>query len=83
MKQELKDIAVELVTKTVPAGGVSVWSAHFWHSVNWTAVGTGLLVVLQIAYLLRKWWREETEWGQKLRRWSQRHGITKPADLDE
>jgi len=43
----------------------------------------GVLVLLQIAYLLRKWWREETEWGLKLKRWAARHGITKPADLDE
>lgn len=83
MKQEIKDIAVELATKTAPAGGLTLWSAHWWVSVNWTAVLTGLLVVLQILYLLRKWWREETEWGQRLRRWAERTGFTKPVELDE
>ena len=83
MKQELRDIAVEIATKTAPAGGMSIWSAHFWASVNWTAVGTGVLVLLQIVYLIRKWWREETEWGLKLRRWAERHHITRPVDLDD
>lgn len=78
MKQEIRDIAVELLTKTAPAGGMAIWS-----NVSLTAALTGCLVLLQIAYLLRKWWREETEWGLKLRRWAERRGFTKPADLDE
>lgn len=78
MKQELKDIVFELATKTTPAG-VLAWIA----SVNWTSLLAGVLVVLQIFYLLRKWWREETEWGMRLKRWAGRHGITKPIELDE
>lgn len=78
MKQELKDIAIELSTKTAPAG-IMTWFAD----VNVVALLTGFLVVLQICYLLRKWWREETEWGMKLRRWAERHGITRPTELDE
>lgn len=78
MKQEVKDIAVELATKTAPAGGL-VWISQ----VNWTGVLAGALVVLQILYLLRKWWREESEWGLKMRRWAQRHRFTKPMELDE
>jgi hypothetical protein len=78
MKQEVKDIVFELATKTTPASFLA-WVA----SVNWTTFLAGVLVLLQIAYLLRKWWREETEWGIRLKRWAVRHGITKPADLDE
>lgn len=78
MKQEVKDIAIEVATKTVPAGGLA-WISQ----VSVTAALAGLLVVLQIAYLLRKWWREETEWGLKMRRWVGRYGITKPIELDD
>lgn len=78
MKQELKDIAIELTTKTTPAS-LLAW----WAQVNVTAALTGTLVLLQILYLLRKWWREESEWGLKLRRWAQRHHLTKPMELDE
>lgn len=75
MKQELKDIAVELAVRTAPAGGVA------WYTqISWTAFLTGVLVCLQICYLLRKWWREETEWGQRLKRWAKGE-FTKPGDL--
>jgi hypothetical protein len=75
MKQELKDIAVELAVRTAPASGIA------WYSqISWTGVLTGVLVVLQIAYLVRKWWREETEWGQRLKRWAS-GDFTKPGDL--
>lgn len=40
-----------------------------------------VLVVLQILYLLRKWWREESEWGQRLKDWAERQGFTKPGGL--
>lgn len=78
MKQEVKDIALELLTKTAPAGGMAIWA-----NVSFTAILTAILVCLQILYLVRKWWREETEWGLKLRRWAERQGFTKPADLDD
>lgn len=29
------------------------------------AVATGLYIVVQVAYLLRKWWREEKDWKKK------------------
>ncbi|HVR53755.1 MAG TPA: hypothetical protein VMS38_28780 [Pseudorhodoferax sp.] len=47
------------------------------------AVATLVFILLQIAYLIRKWVREETEWGRKIRRWAERHGITRPMPLDE
>lgn len=82
MKQEVEDIVMELATKTAPASGAA-WLAHWWAGVTLTGILTGVLVVLQIAYLVRKWWREETEWGQKLKRWAERRGISKPVELDE
>lgn len=76
MKQELKDIATELVVRTAPAGGIA------WYSqISWTAFLTGVLVVLQILYLVRKWWREESEWGQFFKDWAERKGLTKPGGL--
>jgi hypothetical protein len=75
VKQEIKDIAIELAVRTAPAGGVA------WYSqISWTAFLTGVLVCLQIAYLLRKWIREETEWGMRLKRWASGK-FTKPGDL--
>ncbi|KWT94695.1 MULTISPECIES: hypothetical protein [unclassified Variovorax] len=75
MKQEIKDIAVELAVRTAPAGGIA------WYSqISWTAFLTGVLVVLQIVYLVRKWWREETEWGLRIKRWAEGQ-FTKPGDL--
>lgn len=62
MKQELKDVSVELAVRTVPAGSVA-WYADI-HPVT---VLTGILISLQIAYLLRKWWREETTLGLKFK----------------
>lgn len=76
MKQELKDIAVELAVRTTPATAVA------WYSqLSLTAILTGILLVLQIAYLVRKWWREESEWGQLIKDWAARKGLTKPGDL--
>jgi hypothetical protein len=31
-------------------------------SLNWIGFLTGCYVVIQAAYLLRKWWREEKDW---------------------
>ena len=85
MKPEIKDIVVELTTKTAPAGGLTFVSAHWWATVNWTGVLTGILIVLQILYVLRKWWREETAWGRKMRTWAENRGlvVSKPMELDE
>ncbi len=84
MKQELKDIAVEVATKTAPAGGLLAWSTEWLTHINWNVMLGGLLIVLQILYLLRKWWREESAWGMKLKRWAGRAPLdTKDGDLDE
>lgn len=85
MKQELKDIAIELATKTAPAGGLLAWTTNWLSTLNWNVVLGGALLVLQILYLLRKWWREETAWGMKLKRWAENRGLvaSKPMELDE
>lgn len=77
MKQELKDAAVELV-KSSPAVGAS-WYAN----LSLTTVLTIILISLQILYLLRKWWREETPVGQRMRGWADKTGFTRPADLGD
>jgi hypothetical protein len=62
MKQEIKDVGIELSTRTVPAGSLA-----WWADVHPVTVLTGILVALQILYLLRKWWREETPTGRALK----------------
>ena len=66
MKTELQDVAVE-AAKATPAIGATLLSLN-----GFIAIATALLIVLQIAYLVRKWIREETAWGQRLKR-----GLTK------
>ena len=34
---------------------------------QWIAVATGIYVVIQALYLLRKWWREEQEYAARQR----------------
>lgn len=65
MKQELQDIAVE-AAKATPGIAASAFTLN-----NAVALVTLLFIVLQIAYLVRKWVREETEWGRKLKRWAE------------
>ena len=64
MKQEMKDIAFNVIYQT-PASLVA-----WWQQLSLTTALAVLLGVLQVAYLLRKWWREETEWGLRLKRWA-------------
>lgn len=79
MKQEIKDIALQ-------AAASSPTSLYAFFSkvtlAEWIAIALG---VLQALYLLRKWWREESEWGLKLRAWARgRHPTrTEPVELDE
>ena len=77
MKQEVKDIAIQAAA----GSPTSIYALLSGLTVaEWVAI---ILGILQALYLLRKWWREETEWGRKLKRWAASHGITKPAELDE
>lgn len=74
MKQETQDILVE-VAKAAP--GLTMTAITLNHVV---AVCTILFIILQAAYLIRKWVREETEWGRRLKRWAQ-DKFTQPGDL--
>ncbi len=74
MKQETQDILIEAV-KAAPAVTMSVLTLN-----NAVAVVTIVFIVLQCAYLVRKWMREETEWGVRLKRWA-KDQFTKPGDL--
>lgn len=74
MKQELHDIAVQVV-KASP--GIALTGITLNQIV---AVVTILYILLQAAYLIRKWIREETEWGRKLKRWASGKN-TQPGDL--
>lgn len=75
MKQEFKDIVVNLVYQA-PAS-VIAW----WQQINVTTIIAVVLGLLQILYLARKWWREETEWGLRLKRWATGQS-TKPGSLE-
>jgi hypothetical protein len=75
MKQEFQDIAVEAVKATPGLVATSLTLN------NMVALATLLFVVLQIAYLVRKWVREETEWGRRIKRWATRAPHEKDTDL--
>lgn len=74
MKQEIKDIAIQAVVSS-PTSGYAILSSLT--VAEWVAITLG---VLQLVYLVRKWWREETEWGLKIKRWAKgKH--TEPGEL--
>jgi hypothetical protein len=61
VKQEIRDMAVQAAVAAPTTG----WALLTQISLaEWIAISLG---VLQAAYLVRKWWREETEWGLKLK----------------
>jgi hypothetical protein len=43
-------------TPAVAGAAASVWTLN-----TWVMIFTGVYVLLQIAYLVRKWWREERD----------------------
>lgn len=76
MKQELQDIAVEAAKATPPTLLAGFTLNHA------VAIMTGCYILLQIAYLVRKWVREETEWGMRLKRWGD-NIFTRPGEIRE
>lgn len=62
IKQEFKDLAVQAAVATPTSAWALITSLTL---AQWIAL---ILGALQAAYLLRKWWREETEWGVHMRR---------------
>ncbi|MBT2322513.1 hypothetical protein J7E62_09165 [Variovorax paradoxus] len=74
MKQEIKDIAINLMYQA-PASFIA-----WWQQLSLTTAIAVVLGVLQVLYLVRKWWREETEFGKRMKRWAGGM-VTKPGDL--
>lgn len=62
MKQEFKDIIVQSLVAMPTSAWALITSLTL---AQWIALIMG---ALQGAYLLRKWWREETEWGIQMRK---------------
>lgn len=56
------DFATE-AAKGTPAVAGAVASALTLN--EWVAIATGVYVLVQVAYLLRKWWREEKDWRER------------------
>lgn len=63
MKQELKDIALQAIVSS-PSSLYAVFTNLT--VAEWVAIIVG---TLQAMYLARKWFREETEWGLKMKKW--------------
>lgn len=76
MKQEIKDIGVGLLT----SAPTTAWAFLTQVTIaEWVAIIVG---TINVVLMLRKWWRDETEWGLKMKRWANRK-TTGPMDLDE
>ncbi|CAN5292963.1 hypothetical protein BH10PSE16_BH10PSE16_00630 [soil metagenome] len=67
MPKDMHDIVVEAAKGTPAVAGAVAASLTL---NEWVAAATGVYIVVQLAYLVRKWWREETEWGRKIKRWA-------------
>lgn len=65
MQQEIRDVLSE-GAKGAPAVAGAVASSLTLN--EWIMIGTGIYIVLQALYLLRKWWREESDWAKLNRR---------------
>lgn len=74
MKPETQDILIE-AAKATPGITMSAITLN-----GTVAIVTIIFIVLQVAYLIRKWVREETEWGYRLKRWAS-DKFTQPGDL--
>lgn len=62
MKQEIKDLALQAAVSSPTTGYAFLTKLSI---AEWIAITLG---ALQGLYLLRKWWREETEWGLRMKR---------------
>jgi hypothetical protein len=61
----MKDEILAQTTRAVPAvagAGASALTLN-----QWVMIGTGVYLVIQALYLLRKWYREEQEWARRPR----------------
>lgn len=62
MRTETHDIAVEAAKGTPALAGAIAASMTL---NEWIAVATGIYILIQSLYLLRKWWREEKAWARR------------------
>ncbi len=74
MPQEVKDILLNVLYNAPTT--FAAWLA----GINWATTIAIVLGLLQVCYLIRKWIREETEWGMRMKRWGAGM-FTKPGDL--
>lgn len=63
MTPEANDVATQ-VAKAAPAVAGAVASSLTLN--QWVAIATGIYIVIQCLYLIRKWWREEVSWARKV-----------------
>lgn len=76
MRQEHWDSFIEFL-KSLPGLVVTAMTWDFW-----VGLLTVIYLLLQIAYLIRKWVRNETAWGLKIKRgWDKL--TTQPGDLHD
>lgn len=62
MQTESHDVALE-AAKGAPAIAGALASVLTLN--EWVAAATGIYILIQCVYLLRKWWREEKEWDHR------------------
>jgi len=77
MKTEARDIAVAAANQVPGVAGYLTTGQAIIMTL------TGVLLLVQIGYYIRKWWREETDWGVKIKAWAERHGFSRPMGLDD
>jgi hypothetical protein len=61
-QSHILDAAMEAAKGSPAVAGAAVAAITLNEAV---AIATGIYVVVQAAYLLRKWWREEQEWASR------------------
>lgn len=66
----MKSEFITEAAKGTPAVAGAVASAMTLN--QWIAIATGVYIVVQCAYLIRKWWREEKDWAAKRARGAKR-----------
>jgi len=59
--QETNELGIQAI-KAAPAAAGSLAASLTLN--QWVAVATAVYIIVQVAYLLRKWWREENDWAR-------------------
>jgi hypothetical protein len=59
-------VKAEFTTEAMKGAPAVAGAAASMMTLNeMVAVATGVYILVQVAYLLRKWWREEMDWQRK------------------